>query len=287
MIDWGSQPTVARLVLGESLELLRSMPSDSVDLVMCSPPYEDARLYGSVNFRLKGEAWVRWAFERYMECVRVSRGMVCWVVEGRTKNFRYSATPLLLGADLHRAGVRLRKPPAYCRVGVPGSGGPDFLRNDYEFVLCSAKGRLPWSDPTAMGHPPKYKPGGRPSHHTRKGRVNRSREDGGVGGKVREYKPPTVANPGNLIRCHGGGGHLGSKLAHRHSAPYPESLAEAIVRSFCPPGGVVLDPFVGSGTTVAVAARWQRRGIGIDLDPESIELSCERLSGVCSVEVLR
>ena len=77
MIDWGSQTTVARLVLGESLELLRSMPSDSVDLVMCSPPYEDARLYGSVNFRLKGEAWVRWAFERYMECVRVC---VCWCV---------------------------------------------------------------------------------------------------------------------------------------------------------------------------------------------------------------
>jgi hypothetical protein len=39
-------------------------------------------------------------------------------------------------AALHEAGFKLRKPPIFQRVGIPGSGGPDWLRNDYEFVVC-------------------------------------------------------------------------------------------------------------------------------------------------------
>jgi hypothetical protein len=76
-------------------------------------------------------------------------------------------------ADLHRCGVHLRKPPAYRRNGIFGSGSLDWLRNDYEFVVCATNGgRLPWSDNTAMGHEPKYPPGGTPSHQTKNGRVN-------------------------------------------------------------------------------------------------------------------
>jgi hypothetical protein len=62
-------------------------------------------------------------------------------------------------ADLHRAGFNLRKPPIFNRVGIPGSGGPDWLRNDYEFIVCTTRtGKLPWADNTACGHPPKWAP---------------------------------------------------------------------------------------------------------------------------------
>lgn len=65
---------------GDCLEVMRAMPDNSVDLVLTSPPYEAARTYG-ISFKLRGDAWVRWAVERYMECVRVSRG----AVRGREK----------------------------------------------------------------------------------------------------------------------------------------------------------------------------------------------------------
>jgi hypothetical protein len=183
-------------------------------------------------------------------------------------------------ADLHRAGVRLRKPPAFFRVGIPGSGGPDFWRNDYEFVVCSSKGKLPWSDNTATGHPPKFPPGGNPSHQSRDGRVNRPRKQReGNERRVRTYKPPTKSNPGNLIKCHGGGGHMGSPIAHENEAPFPEKLAEAFVLSFCPKGGTVLDCFCGSGTTLAVAVRNEREAIGIDARESQVELSRRRLEG--------
>lgn len=262
-----------RIIVGDCLDALRSMPDRSVDLVVTSPPYEDARSYGT-GFALTGDAWVQWCADRYMECDRVCRGLVVWVVEGRTSQFQWSASPALLMAELHRRGVQLRKPPAYVRVGIPGSGGPDWLRNDYEFCIASSHGKLPWSDNTAMGHPPKYPPGGPPSHRTTATRGS-ANGDARVQGAV--YKPPSKANPGNIIRVLAGGGHMGDKLAHEHPAPYPEALAEFFIRSFCPPGGVVLDPFLGSGTTLAVAKRHGRIGIGIESNAEYAALSERRI----------
>lgn len=213
--------TNTRLITADCLEEMKSWPDNHVDLTFGSPPYENARTYG-IDFGLTGQDWVDWMFERIVEMVRVTSGLVAMVVEGRTKKFRYSATPILLMADLHRAGIHLRKPPAYRRVGIPGSGGPDWLRNDYEFVICATSGgKLPWSDNTAMGHPPKFPPGGNPSHQSRYGRVNRPRLNGKGNNDVREYKPPVKANPGNVIDCHGGGGHMGSELAHENEAPLP------------------------------------------------------------------
>ena len=270
------------IICGDCLEVMKDWPDGCVDLVFCSPPYEDARTY-DIDFKLKGQDWVDWALLRFVECLRVSKGLVAWVVEGKTKDFRYTTTPILLMADLHRARVHLRKPPAFQRVGIPGSGGPDWLRNDYEFIVCATSGgKLPWSDNVAMGHPPKWKPGGEISHRTKTGiRVNRTasrnrKSDGSR--EVRSYFAPKISNPGNVIDCGvGGGGHLGSKLAHENEAPFPEKLAEFFIRSFCPPGGIVLDPFSGSGTTCAAAEKAKRKWIGIDVRQSQVELSNRRI----------
>ena len=277
-----------------------------------SPPYEDARTYG-MDFKVKGQAWVDWMFPRVIESLRICRGLVAFVVEGKTKNFRWSATPALLMADLHKSGVHLRNPPAFHRVGIPGSGGPDWLRNDYEFIVCATSGgKLPWSDNTAMGHPPKWAPGGKMSNRTADGRRKNARDKPGtrvartnqwghsknsggtqmVGGKVRsgkdcpsykvtkKYDGVTKANPGNVIKCVVGGGVMGHPLAHENEAPFPLSLAEAFVRSFCPPGGIVLDPFSGSGTTGHAATEYGRHYIGIDCRESQTELAGRRLAEV-------
>jgi site-specific DNA-methyltransferase (adenine-specific) len=262
------------LLCGDNMELMRSMPDSSVDLVFTSPPYEAARTYG-IEFDLKGEAYVDWCLERYMECLRVSRGLVAWVIEGQTRQYRYTATPLLLMADLHRKGVHLRKPPAFARQGIPGSGGPDWLRNDYEFIICATKGgKLPWADNMACGEPCKYKTGGAMSNRT----VDGQRRNAKTGKRLLGNNGrPEITNPGNIIKCNVGGGHLGSHLAHENEAPFPEKLAEFFIRSFCPPAGIVLDPFCGSGTVPAVAKKWGRCFVGIDIRESQIELTKRRL----------
>ncbi|MBE3119590.1 MAG: site-specific DNA-methyltransferase [Candidatus Atribacteria bacterium] len=302
----------ATLIEGDCLPIMQGMEADSVDLVFCSPPYEAARTYG-IAFNLRGQEWVNWAVPRYMECCRICKGLVAWVVEGQTKDFRWSATPLLLMADLHRAGVRLRKPPIFKRVGIPGSGGPDWWRNDYEFIVCASKGRLPWSDNTANGHPPRWAPGGAMSHRVSSGgRVNQwghSYASGGTGSigtdnitctkprpshklqtrrkangeRLRdgEYTEPVLANAGNVVECIVGGGVMGSDFANDNEAPFPEDLVRPFVECFCPPGGVVLDPFSGSGTTVAVAVHHGRNAIGIDIRESQIELARKRIAAGC------
>jgi hypothetical protein len=267
------------ILIGDCLDLMRAMPDDSVDLVLCSPPYEAARTYG-IGFNLRGQDWVNWAVERFVECQRVSKGLVAWVVEGQTRKFQWSATPALLMADLHRKGIKLRKPPAFRRVGIPGSGGPDWLRNDYEFIVCSSKGKLPWSDNTATGHPPKWAPGGDPSHRMANGRRVHKLHTKADAGCMRQqgYNPPAKANPGNVIECDVGGGRMGHILAHENEAPFPEKLAEAFVLSFCPPDGTVLDPFCGSGATLAVAKKHGRNAIGIDIRASQGELTRRRIA---------
>ena len=195
------------------------------------------------------------------------------------------------------SGIPLRSPPLYQRVGIPGSGGPDWLRNDYEFIVCATRGgKLPWSNNVAMGQPPRYAPGGDPSHRRVDGsRVNRHGEEDGYASpqeradegphRVRQrngdvYEPPEVANPGNVIRCVAGGGNMGDKLCHENEAPFPEYLAEFFVRSFCPPGGVVADPFSGSGTTGKMAVMHGRLFTGCDLRASQVKLTQRRLAAI-------
>lgn len=281
------------VITGDCLEVMKDWPDNCVDLVFGSPPYEDARTYG-IDFNLQGQEWVDWMVSVVQESLRVCKGLVAFVVEGKTKKFRWSATPALLIADLHRAGIHLRKPPAFQRIGIPGSGGPDWLRNDYEFIVCATNGgKLLWSNNVACGHPPKCtKVGGAMSYRTQDGfrrnkktgvrllrTASRNRQADGTR-EQRAYFIPKVSNPGNIIDCGvGGGGHLGNSLAHENEAPFPEQLAEFFVRSFCRESDITLDPFIGSGTTAAVALKWGRKYIGIDIRQSQVELSNKRLQG--------
>lgn len=65
-----------------------------------------------------------------------------------------------------------------------------------------------------------------------------------------------------------------------HFATFPEDLIEPCIKAGCPVGGVVLDPFFGSGTTGRVATRLQRGYVGIELNPEYIEICNKRLNDV-------
>jgi hypothetical protein len=280
----------------DCLDFLAQLPADSVPHVLGSPPYEDARSYleggEDPGVARTTEEWVTWMTEVYKAALKCCVGLVAFVVAGRTKNYAWTASPALLMAALVKEGVTLRCPPIYHRVGIPGSGGPDWLRNDYELIVCATRGgELPWSDNVAMGKPPAYEPGGNPSHRRQDGsRVNAyatAEERGRVGAHRarvqagREYRPPEIANPGNVIRCNVGGGQMGGDdYASQNEAPFPESLVEFFVKSFCPPGGVVVDPFSGSGTTGAVAVRLGRRFLGCDVRQSQVELSRRRIASV-------
>ena len=62
-----------------------------------------------------------------------------------------------------------------------------------------------------------------------------------------------------------------------HYAPYPESLIETPIKACCPVNGIVLDPFMGSGTTAVVAVKNKRNYIGFELSKEYCDIALERV----------
>jgi hypothetical protein len=305
-----------KLILAQADAAALPLADNSVDFVLGSPPYLDARTYG-IGAQRHCQEWIDWMLRVTAEAVRVCRGMVVWVVAGTTRKWRYQPGPEGLLYEWWKRGGHARRPVYWRRVGIPGSGGKDWFRSDVEYCLAFAKvaGQLSWSDNTAMGHPPRWAPGGEMSHRLADGqRVNQwgrfSPRFKGVGSRRRNgqrqtsgrtsdrllvnkavtrrrpdserddgvYVPPVLANPGNLIQTKTGGGAMGSKLAHENEAPYPEALAEWWIRSMCPPGGIVLDPFCGSGTTAAVALWLLRRAITFDLRASQVELARRRIN---------
>lgn len=475
---------------------------DSVDLVIGSPPYADARTYG-ISAQRKCQVWIDWMIDVTAEAVRVSRGLVIWICAGVTRDWCYWPGPEGLLYEWWKRGGRCWRPAYWHRVGIPGSGGKQWLRADIEYALCftSCRAAIPWADNTANGHPPKWAPGGemsyRDSHGTRRNEWGATGHETGAQGrrpngqhKTRQpvngakqitrrisqghgpdgdtrqddvYVPPVLANPGvlvdvplhnlsiidildlygqvtnnsdqvlrelrdavasqglriwfariysrvlessilqsclqgddaeasewpetwwsasqgekdseteegqerlrkmrpndslgsspqgrernqqrsrelgsslplvsseraqngtvldpgvrqailgsrlllgslpaiqevwrsfceavesasstsesaNLIRgIRVGGGLMGHKCAHVNEAPYPQKLAEWFVRGWAPPGGLVLDPFSGSGTTVAAAVALGRRGVGCDLRWSQVELGAKRCAEV-------
>lgn len=260
----------------------------SVDLVFCSPPYSTARTYG-INAQRSCAEWVEWMLGVVKELTRVCSGLVLVNCAGVTRDRCYWPACEGLMWEWWKAGGNLWRPSYWHRVGIPGSGGKQWLRADIEYVIPFKRDAewLPWADNTANGHPPKWGPGGEMSYRLADGgrtnsgdfkiRHTKSRADGTDA--IQTYEPPDIANPGNLIQgIKVGGGLLGHPMAHENEAPFPEKLAAWFIRGWSPPGGWVLDPFSGSGTTVAAALELGRNAIGTDIRQSQCELARRRIA---------
>lgn len=141
----------------------------------------------------------------------------------------------------------------------------------------------------------------KPSHrmHTKRGLDGEMMDQG--------YVVPVKANSGNVIqetytaeqvaaillecgvddsdvrKCLVGGGLMGSPLAHKSEAPMSQALAEFFVRSFAPPGSIVMDPFTGSGTTLDAALKWDRRAIGCELRESQCDIARQRCAAAVTL----
>lgn len=261
------------------------------------------------------QEWIDWMLTVTTEAVRVCRGPVLWVASNVTRDRNYWPACEGLMYEWWKRGGSMYRPCCWVKAtgpdgspsSIPGSGHDDWFRHDWEYVMCFKRpGALAWSDNTACGHKPRWGPGGEMSHRMKSGtRVNQwgknvDKEGVGYGWSERQKdgelkatprKPSHkimkigedensefLSNPGTVVYAMVGGGHLGHALAHENEAPFPEKLAERFVLSFCQPGGTVCDPFMGSGTTLAVALSHGRNSIGIDLRESQCRNTRRRLA---------
>jgi site-specific DNA-methyltransferase (adenine-specific) len=230
-----------RLICGDAVEIMRQMPGASVDLVIADPPYNLGKDYGN-NRDLK-------AWHEYEDFTRQ------WLTEA----------------------ARLLKPTGslYVFMGVRFiSTLFRLLEEDFGLLF---NGWITWHYTQGMGR----KRGFSPRHEdilyfTKSEEFTFNLDDVRVPQKYfRKRNNMAGANPGDVWQF--SHVHYCSAEREEHPTQKPEALMERMILASSDERDVVLDPFVGSGTTCRVAKLLQRQWVGIDLNPDYIAMSERRL----------
>lgn len=265
--------TTVQVKCGDAEKLREHCSPDSVDLVFGSPPYFARRTYGLPDGvgRMSVDQWVHFMANVTRQALEISRGVVAWVVSGGTVDGVYQNGCERLLCQFPKSAMR---PCIWTKNSAP-SGNGGWFSNSWEYILCFSRSwPLPYFSVAEIATPLKYRTGGTFRQRGVNGkRTERSKQSRYPTHTVRRRMP-------NVVHATVGGGHMGSPLAHENEAPFPESLVEYFLPCLCPPGGMVLDPFCGSGTTLAVARRLGRNAIGLDIRESQVELSKRRLEEI-------
>ncbi|MBF0360007.1 MAG: site-specific DNA-methyltransferase [Oligoflexia bacterium] len=249
----------------DCVEGMKMLPDNCIDLVVTSPPYDEVRKYDGFSFDLH-------ATGRELFRLVKNGGIVAMVIQDQTKNFAKSLTSFRTIVDwVDNVGFKLFETVIYRKHGTEGAWWKNRFRVDHEYMPIFLKGERPQyfnKDPLKI-----------PSIHGGKvlsGSGNR-KTDGNT--------TPTVKRPINLTKCRGtiweylNAGDK-NKLKQKHPAVFPDKIPFDFIQCFCPPNGIVLDPFVGSGSTVVMTKKLNRNYIGFDISTNYCEIAEERLGTI-------
>lgn len=139
----------------------------------------------------------------------------------------------------------------------------DRLSGRHEHLFLFAKSRRYWFDVDPIRAV--YRGDRAPSRRARTGRTNKA--NSATGAWTIDSVDAKGANPGDVWSI------STQPFPGPHFAPFPQELPRRCVKAGCKPGGTVLDPFHGSGTTALVAHELGRQYIGIDINAEYLDLS--------------
>lgn len=251
------QDTHGEIICGDNVEVMRQMPSELIDLVVTSPPYDDLRTYGGHSWDFEGVAQQLWRIIK-------PGGVVVWVVNDATVNGSETGTSFRQALRFMEIGFRLHDTMIWDKGGFSAVGstavryGPVF---EFMFVFSSGQGCTfnPLKDRKNLqvGSDPRS-----PTIREANGRLRKQRSLGAVIG--------THGIRFNIWRV--------IPESNDHPAPFPESLARDHILSWSNEGDLVLDPFSGSGTTAKMAKHNGRRFIGIEINEAYCEIAKKRLS---------
>ena len=248
---------------GDCLEVMREIPDNSVDLIVTSPPYADARkhTYGGIH----ADEYVDWFCERAVEMYRILAPTGSFVLNIKEKAIdgeRHTYVLELILALKREVGFRWVEEYIWHKTtAMPGKWKYRF-RDSWERLPHFAKTPNIKMRQDAV----KVPIGG----WTDKRLNNMSSNDlsrqesstrSGVGRRIANWQGKAMVYPTNVLHKSPVANNTG------HSAAFPEWLPEFFIKLFTDVGDVVLDPFLGSGTTYRVAARLGRIPVGIELNP--------------------
>lgn len=247
----------------DCIDGLRSLPNDCIDLMVTSPPYDNIRDYHGFSVDLKQVG---------IETFRVMKdgGIAVMVMQDQTKDFAKSLSTFRTAIHwCDVAGFKLWETLIYRKYGAEGAWWNKRFRVDHEYMLVFCKGKKPqYFEKENLKIPSKH--GGKTM-------------TGGGTRLTNGVRIPTKPILINSMKCRGTIWEYmtagdGTRLKHQHPATFPDKLPLDFIQCFCPPDGVVLDIFMGSGTTALAAIALKRKYLGFEISGQYVKLAKQRIN---------
>ncbi len=251
-----------KVICGDSAVVLKEIPDNSIDLVVTSPPYDKLRDYHGFTLDLH-------AIGKELYRILKEGGVCAMVIQDSTANFAKSLTSFKTIIDwCDGVGFKLFETVIYHKNGTEGAWWKNRFRVDHEYMPIFFKGnkpqffnKEPLKIPSKHGGKIMTGSGNRRTDGTTSKTVTRAINPMKCRGTVWDYMMAGDKNP----------------LKRKHPATFPDKIPYDFIQCFCPLSGIVLDPFVGCGSTIVMAKRLNRHFVGIDISEEYCDLAKKRL----------
>ena len=263
------------ILTGDAAHVLADLPNDHCDLIVTSPPYADQRkqTYGGVPV----DEYVDWFLPIGEQLLRVLKPTGSFVlnIKERVSNGERNTYVLDLILRLRDQGWLWTEEYIWHKKNCHPGKWPNRFRDAWERCLHFTK-----SKQFAMYQDAVMVPMGDWRHARLKNlsdtdkRRDNSRVNSGFGKKIANWIGRDKAYPSNVL-------HLPTECGNKnHSATFPEALPAWFIKLFTREGDLVLDPFLGSGTSAVAAKKLSRDYLGIELLPEYVEEAKSRLAEI-------
>lgn len=265
------------LILGDCLEKLKEMENESVDLIVTSPPYADQRkkTYGGIE----PAKYNKWFLARAKEMMRVLKATGTFIlnIKERVSGGEKHIYILELMIEMRKQGWLWTEEFIWHKKNCHPGKWPNRFRDAWERILQFNKQKKfnMYQEAVMVPVGDWAKTRLKNLSDTDKKRDD-SKVKGGFGKNVSNWLGRDMVYPTNVL-------HMATESNNKgHSAVFPISLPRWFIKLFTKPKDVILDPFLGSGTTCIAAMELDRSSIGIDIKEEYIDLSHDRITDFVS-----
>jgi len=260
--------TLPTIKHGDCLSVLKEYPDNHFDLILTSPPYADARVktYGGV----KPEEYVEWFLPRSEEFFRVLKPSGTFILNIKEKvvDGERSTYVLELILELRKQGWLWTEEFIWHKKSTFPGKWPNRFRDAWERCLQFNKEKKFKMNQEAVMVPVGNWAEKRLATLSDKDKTRQASDTGsGFGKTIENWVDRDMVYPTNVL-------HLATETGNKkHSAAFPKTLPEWFIKLFTDENDIVLDPFIGSGTTCHVAMALNRKSVGIDILKEKVELA--------------
>jgi len=263
------------ILVGDCKDQLNFISDNSVDLIITSPPYTDQRkgTYGGIH----PNEYVKWFLPISLQLLRVLKETGTFVlnIKERVINGERSTYVMELIMEMRNQGWFWTEEFIWHKKNsVPGKW-PNRFRDSWERLLQFNKSKIfnMYQDEVRVPIGDWSKSRLKNLSETDKRRDN-AKNGSGFGKNISNWVGKETVFPSNVL-------HLATECNNKnHSAAFPEELPEWFIKLFTKETDTVLDPFMGSGTTLIVANRMKRNSIGIEIIPEYCEMVRKQIKPV-------